>query len=445
MNSPSFLLKDILLVDPATSTEKRADVLVVNGRIAEAAKDATTNYPVIDAYKLWLVPGLIDMHSHLRDFAHSDKETIESGTKAAAAGGFTTVLAMANSDPPLDSPALLAVLLKKIEENACIEVLPACCVTREMQGQELTNMVELASLGAAAFSDDGKPIMNLEVLRRALEYSKLTGKIIISHAEDSNLSAGGVMHKSAQAVKLGLPMYSGSAESAAIAREIEVARETRQRLHFAHVSTARSVSLIRAAQAAGVRITGDVTPHHLTLSVDDITEYNSSFKMNPPLRSKEDMIALAQALADGTLCAIATDHAPHTRLEKQACFDCAPLGVLGLETAVPLTLESLVHNKKMPTSKFIALLTTGPAKILGIPEPKLQPGCANFVIIDPQHKWTYKAKEGNSRSSNSPYDGRELTGKVVATVYKSSLVYQDENYKLSGDLAQTGASRARAN
>lgn len=477
----SFLLKDVLIIDPETSTEKQADVRIHDGRIIEigghlkptggdpslacsdanptgsdgsqsgigasiASATASSDQPVIEARDLWLVPGLIDMHTHLRDFAESDKETIASGTTAAAAGGFTTVLAMANSQPPLDSAPLLTVLLKKIEETACIQVLPACCVTRGMEGKELTDMVELSRLGAAAFSDDGKPIMNLEVLRRALEYSKLTGKIIISHAEDSNLRAGGVVHRSAAAIELGLPTYPGSAECAAIAGEIEVAHETAQKLHFSHVSTARSVELIRAAQAAGIRVTGDVTPHHLTLTVDDIAEhaasfneYNTSFKMNPPLRSKEDIVALIDGLLDGTLSAIATDHAPHTRLEKQACFDCAPLGILGLETALPLTLEVLVHSKKMTPMKFIELLTAGPAKILGI-NPDIansadradrsitQPGCGTFVLIDPQRKWTYKASGGYSRSSNSPYDGRQLTGKVVMTVYQGRVVYQDADH-----------------
>jgi dihydroorotase len=441
--SATFLLKDILLIDPATKIEKRTDVQIVDGRIAEIGQ-RTSNLPTIDASGYWLTPGLIDMHTHLRDFAESDKETIASGTKAAAAGGFTTVLAMANSHPPLDSPAQLTVLLKKIEENACIEVLPACCVTRAMQGAELTDMVELATLGAAAFSDDGKPIMNLEVLRRALEYSKLTGRIIISHAEDSNLSAGGSVHKSAAAVQLGLPMIPGCSESASVAREIEVAKETGQRLHFAHVSMARSVELIKAAQEAGIKITGDVTPHHLALTVEDIAlavaqgAYNTSFKMNPPLRTKSDITALVDGVIDGTLSAIATDHAPHTRLEKDACFDCAPLGVLGLETAIPLTLEVLVHSKKITPLKFIELLTTAPANILGVQQPMLQPGCGSFVVVDPQHTWTYQAAEGHSRSSNSPFDGRKLTGKVLMTVYQGAVVYQDNEHKFDKELAKSG-------
>jgi dihydroorotase len=426
MTGQQILLQGGLVVDPATGSESVRDVRIADGTIKEIAEHLTGNKEdlVIDAHSLVVAPGLIDMHTHLRDFGQSDKEDISTATAAAAFGGYTTVLAMANTDPVIDNTAILSLLLRRIEQRAAIEVLPACCVTKGMAGVELTNMVDLADLGAAAFSDDGMPIMNLAVLRRALEHASLTGKTIISHAEDKDLSAGGAMTEGYTATCLGIPAVSSAAESAAVAREIEVARVTGGRLHFAHISCAASVDLIAFAKNSGIAITADVTPHHLALSSEEITGYDTSYKMNPPLREENDQKALATALLDGTIDAIATDHAPHTCLEKSQPFDQAPFGILGLETALPVTMQILVKGKKMSWPSFIALLTTRPAKILGLKEPAIKAGNrANICVIDPEHKWVYE--QPLSKSSNSPFKGRPLIGKNVLTIANGVIVYQD--------------------
>lgn len=435
--STNLLIKNILILDPSRNLEQVGDVLVKDGDIVGTSVGGKTSangiqssgeVTILDGSGLWISPGFIDLHTHLRDFGQTEKEDVETGTKAAAAGGFTHVTAMANTDPPLDSAPLLAMLLTKIANKAVVNVLPVVCVTKGMKGEELTNMVQLANLGAMAFSDDGLPVHNLGVLRRALEYATLTDKPIISHAEDRDLSSGGVIHEGANSTRLGLPGIPAASETAAIAREIEVTRQSRGRIHFAHVSCAASVELIRLAKEAGLNVTADVTPHHLTLTVDDIKEYDTHFKMNPPLRTKADQDAMVEGLKNGIIDAIATDHAPHTNLEKQRPFDEAPFGVIGLETAFALTLKRLVKEAGMSKLAFIELLTTKPANIISLPVPHLdKQEKANFVIMDPAHHWQYRAKDGASRSTNSPYSGQKLTGKVLLTCCNGKIAYEDRS------------------
>ncbi len=426
--SASILIKGARLLDPASNVDQVLDVRIVDGDVTEIGSNLESNGggQLLDATGLWVSPGFIDLHTHLRDFAQSDRETIETGTLAAAAGGYATVLAMANTEPPIDNAAILCQLMSKIDEHAHIEVLPVACVTKGMAGGELTNMVELSVAGAAAFSDDGMPVTNLAVLRRALEYAKLADRIIISHAEDKDLSQGGTIHECHVSTKLGLPGIPAAAESAAIAREIEVIRQTGGRLHFAHVSCARSVDLIRQARSDGLTITADATPHHLALTVDDSRAYDASYKMNPPLRTEKDRRALVAGLKDGTLDAIATDHAPHTSLDKSRPFDEAPFGVIGLETAFPLALEHLVVSGQLSPPEVIALFTSRAAAVLGLPQPSVKTGTqANLVVLHPQHAWTYDVKKGQSKSVNSPFHGRTLTGKSVMTVCRGKVVYKD--------------------
>lgn len=443
------IIQGALVIDPAASgslKESVKDVRIAGGVISEVQERLTPadDETVIKADGLWLTPGLIDIHTHLRDLGQSDREDIETGTQAAAFGGYTTVLAMANTDPPTDSALVLARILDKIKEKACIQVLPAVCVTKGMAGEELTNMVELAGMGAGAFSDDGMPVTNLAVLRRALEYSKLTGKIIISHPEDKGLSGEGCMNESATSAKLGLPGIPTASESACIAREIELVRHTGCPLHFAHVSAEASVHLIAQAKADGLPVSGDVTPHHLVLADEDIVEYNTSFKMNPPLRSRKDQDALVEALKRGTLEVIATDHAPHTRQDKQKTFDSAPFGVIGLETALPLLLERLVTPKHMSPLALISALTVNPARVIRIPIPAIKAGApANLALIAPNHKWVYDAGHGCSRSRNSPFHQRELTGKCVTTIYGGAIVYRDDSFMAARSTSKESSLKSK--
>lgn len=425
--SSKLLIKNGLLIDPSTKAEVKEDLRIESDQIIERGPSLKQrdDEDVIDAHGCWVVPGLIDMHTHMRDLAQKDKEDLHSGTKSAAAGGFTTVVAMANTEPVLDSGTNLSLYLQKIAKNAVIEVLPVASVTRGLQGQELTNMVELSELGAVAFSDDGKPIQNLVVLRRALEYVRLTGKVIISHAEDSDLAEGGCMHECGRSTTLGLQGITYASETVAVARELEMVRVTRSAYHFTHISCAPSVEQIRRAQAEGLPVTVDVTPHHLALNVDMMNEYDTRYKMNPPLRDNPDQQALVQGIKDGTISAIATDHAPHTDLEKSLPFTSAPFGIIGLETAFPICYEALVKAGHISYMKLIELFTTGPATILELQLPSLSIGSrANICVIDPDYKWTYDAKHGFSRSHNSPWSGKDLHSKVMCTIFKGKVVFQ---------------------
>lgn len=425
--SENILIKNGLLIDPLTQTEAKGDLRIRNGKIAERGESlqAQDGEELIDAERCWVSPGLVDMHTHMRDLGQKDKEDLGTGTKAAAAGGFTTVVAMANTEPVLDSGTTFSLYLQKIARSAVIEVLPVAAVTRGLQGQELTNMVELSELGAVAFSDDGKPIQNLIVLRRALEYVKLTGKTIISHAEDLDLAEGGAMHEGHLSTSMGVQGITYASETVAVARELEIVRLTKSPYHFTHISCAPSVEMIRRAQAEGLPVTADVTPHHLALTVDLLQNYDTNLKMNPPLRTFDDQEKLIDGIKDGTISAIATDHAPHTSLEKSRPLPDAPFGITGLETAFSVITASLLDTRHVTRLKLYELLTTGPAKILKLTMPSLAVGArANICIVDPEKKWTYNAKRGQSRSANSPWHEQELKAKPVCTIYNGKVVYR---------------------
>jgi dihydroorotase len=426
--SKSLLIKNGLLID---GTKKhRLDVRIESGVVADLAEhlESGNDEEQIDATGLWLTPGFIDLHTHLRDLGQSNKEDIFTGTLSAACGGYTTVVAMANTDPPTDNVLVMSRIKQLIAERACIEVLPVACVTKGMAGNELTEMVALADMGVVAFSDDGLPVTNLAVLRRALEYAELAERFIISHAEDRDLAAGGCINESPAATRLGLPSITPAAESACIAREIEVVRQTGGRLHFAHVSTAASVALIRHAKASKLRVTADVTPHHLVLSDEDIKDFDTSFKMNPPLRSKADQEECVKGLKDGTLDAIATDHAPHSRSDKAKTFDDAPFGVIGLETAFSLVYERLVLSGEISEHDLFTLMMSNPAKILARKGSVEKGDAATFALLQPKLSWIYRTKEGFSKSINSPFNERRMTGKNLLTIYQGQTVYRDEQH-----------------
>lgn len=427
----SVLVKGATVIDPSAGIDERRDVRITGGVVTAIDKtlDAKENERVLQADGLWLCPGLIDIHTHLRDLGQKDKEDISTGTRAAAAGGFTTVVAMANTDPPVDNASTLSVLLNRIEERAEIEVLPVATVTKGLQGLELTNMVELAEMGAVAFSDDGMCISNLAVLRRALEYVRMTGRCIISHAEDKDLTAGGSLQECGATSACGIRGIPAASETAAVAREIEIVRLTKTPYHFTHLSCAGSVELVRRAKHDGLPVTADVTPHHLALSVNDIEPFDSNFKMKPPLRLSTDQAALIAGLKDGTIDAIATDHAPHTRMEKATTLEEAAVGIIGLETAFPLCNEKLVVSGAITRTQLISLFTTKPAQVLNLPMPSIEVDLpADLTLIDPNFHWTYDPRAGASKSHNSPFGGRLMTGKAVMTIYRGKTVYRDESY-----------------
>ncbi|HEY9784129.1 MAG TPA: dihydroorotase [Candidatus Obscuribacterales bacterium] len=439
-NNRNVLLKGGRLINPSNGAQapkssllnnQIVDVRVKDGMIAEISSnlDARDDEITFDASGLMVLPGFIDLHTHLRDLGQSDREDIRTGTLAAAAGGFTTVVAMANTEPPTDCADILGRVLKRIQERAVIEVLPVANVTRGMAGSELTNMVELAEMGAIAFSDDGKPISNLGVLRRALEYAKLADRPIISHPEDMDLSHGGSMNESPFATGCGIKGIPTASEAACVAREIEVVRFVGGRLHFAHISAAASVDLIRQAKAQGLAVSADATPHHLVLADEDIPDYDTAYKMNPPLRSRHDQAAVLKALEEGVIDAIATDHAPHSKLDKSKPFDQAPFGIIGLETAFPLLFEKLVLSGKMPPPAFIALLTSHPASIIKRECPMIATGQkANLAIVDTELRWHYDVNRSQSKSRNSPFDGKPLRSKIIATFYRGRMVHVDQEH-----------------
>lgn len=437
--SNSILLKRGLIVSPVkpgVSDQngkkegfKRADIRITDGVITEIGEGLAdqSGEKIIDVNDLWITPGFIDIHTHLRDMNQSGKESIATGTKAAAAGGYTTVCAMANTDPTTDCPQVLSIVQEKIQKDAIVRVLPVVAVTKGLKGEELTEMVKLSEMGAIAFSDDGMPLWNLGLLKRALEVTKMLGKTIISHPEDHGLSQKGCINDSHVSAKMGLEGIPNVSESACVARELELVRATGSTMHFAHLSTTAAVALIRHAKAEGLPITAEVSPHHLSLCDDDIQNFDTRFKMNPPLRSKRDQNTLVEALKDGIFDAIATDHAPHTKQEKAQSFNAAPFGIIGLETAFSVVYERLVLTMVLSINELIYLLTTGPAQVIGLPDPALKPGArADITIIAPGKEWTYKAGKGFSRSSNSPYDGKTMNGKIIATICNGNIVYQEQ-------------------
>ncbi|HEY9758659.1 MAG TPA: dihydroorotase [Oculatellaceae cyanobacterium] len=434
MSNINLLLKNGIVYAPnekgniSQLSSKPVDIRVQGGLIKEVGDlKSESGETVVDLTGLTVLPGLIDLHAHLRDFDQADLDDFSTGSKSAASGGFTTVVAMANTIPPRDNLNSLTDTLERIRRSACIEILPVAAVTKGLGGAELTNMVELAEAGAVAFSDDGMPIMNMAVMRRALSYVQLAKSFIISHSEDKNLSAGGCMNESPTSTRLGLSGIPAAAEAAAVAREIEVLRLAGGHLHFTHVSTAPSVSLIRRAKEDGLDVTADVTPHHLSLRDEDMAPYDGNFKMNPPLRSTGDQLALLEGIIDGTIDAIATDHAPYTSYQKTRPFEHCSFGIMGFETAFPLVYETLVLSKAVSFERLVEMLTIKPAKILKRPFPSIAANSvANLAVMDLNANWTYDVSRSPSKSRNSPFQGRTMKSKVAMTVHKGTIVFEDK-------------------
>lgn len=406
------------VVDPSQGLDGPADLLLEDGRVSRVGgRIAAEGAERIDVSGLVVCPGFLDMHVHLREPGQEWKETVATGTRAAAAGGFTGVACMPNTDPPNDSRSVTELILAQARDHGVVPVYPIGCVTKGQRGEQLAEMGDMAAAGARGFSDDGRPILSSLLMRKALEYSQIFDLPIIDHCEDSALVAGGVVHEGEISTRLGLRGWPGVAEDVMVQRDILLAEYTGGHVHVAHLSTGKSAEFVRRAKGEGIRVTCEVTPHHLVLTHEAVAEYDTDAKMNPPLRPEEDREALVRALADGTVDAIATDHAPHHRDEKCVEFSCAPFGVVGLETAVPLCLDRLVHSGRIGLSRLVELFTIGPARILRLDRGTLKPGAAaDVTVFDLDREFTVDRARFRSKSGNTPFSGWTLRGAPVLTL-----------------------------
>jgi dihydroorotase len=421
----SLLIRQGRVVDPASGIDAVQDILVVDGRIGTVGPGlrAPQGTQVIDAAGKVVCPGFIDIHVHLREPGFEYKETVASGTRAAAAGGFTAVACMANTVPVNDNRAVTDYILAKARVEGVVRVYAIGAVTRGLRGEDLAEMAEQAEAGCVAFSDDGRCVTNAALYRRAMEYALPFGTPLISHAEDCHLAHGGVMHEGFVSTDLGLTGQPAAAEDVMVARDIALAELTGAHVHIAHLSTAGAVRLVRDGKARGVRVTAEVTPHHLLLTDEAVRDYDPNTKMQPPLRSTRDVEAVLEGLLDGTIDCVATDHAPHALSEKEGEFAEAASGVVGLETAVPLLLDRLVRPGRLDLSTFVARMSSGPARVLGLPGGSLAPGAAaDITILDLERPFTVDPAAFHSRSRNTPFRGVTGTGAPIMTIVGGTVV-----------------------
>jgi dihydroorotase len=418
------------VVDPASNRDGVFDLLLEEGLVARiGSRLVAEDTKVFDASGLLVFPGFIDLHAHLREPGREYAETVATGLKAAAAGGFTAVCAMPNTDPVNDNRAISEYLVSKARGAAGPRLYPIGAVTKGQRGEELAEFGEMRVAGAVAISDDGKWLADGALLRRAFEHARLFGMPVVQHCEDPSLSGGAPMHEGAVSTRLGLPGQPGIAEAAAVARDLLVAEVAQGRLHVAHLSTARSVEIVREAKARGLAVTCEVTPHHLTLTDEEVARsgFSTNSKMNPPLREPSDLEALAAGLEDGTVDAVATDHAPHHEDEKALDFGTAPFGVVGLETAAAVVHDRLVTTGKLSLTRFAEVFSAGPAKAFGLPGGTLAPGSpGNLTLFDPQARWKVDPSRFESLSRNTPFAGWELLGVVAATIVEGRIIWRRE-------------------
>jgi dihydroorotase len=424
-----LLIQGGRVIDPSQEMDRKADVLIRDGRIAAFGENLASNGAErLDASGCVVAPGFIDLHCHLREPGKEYAETIESGGKAAAAGGFTSVLAMPNTRPVNDNAAVTHFIIETARQQSPVNVFPVGAISENSKGERMAPIAEMREAGIAAVTDDGMPVMNSNLMRQAMSYAAGLGLTVVDHCEDLNLSAGGQMHEGFTAVRYGLGGISSASEDVMVARNILLAERTGARFHVAHLSTAGALEMVREAKRRGLPVSCEVTPHHFTLIDEDIKEYDTNFKMKPPLRSRADREALLKGLADGTVDAVATDHAPHAGSEKMQEFDLAPFGIIGLETAVALAVDRLFHTGLMTLSHLVALFSTNPARIVGLDRGTLQNGAvADITIFDPERRWTYDVNASSSRSRNSPFHGATFRGGPAATVVGGKIVWQLES------------------
>lgn len=422
-----ILIKSGRVIDPANKIDDVLDVLIEKGKIVSIGKNiSASDSQIIDAGDKVVAPGFIDMHVHLREPGREDEETIASGAKAASAGGFCGIVSMANTNPCVDNQEVVEFILARANAGGIISIYPAGAITKERKGRELAEIGEMKRAGIVAVSDDGEPVTNSFLMRCGLEYCRKFNLPVISHCEDKDLSQDGVMDEGLMSTILGLKGMPHQAEEIMVARDIKLLELTAGKLHIAHVSTKGAVELIREAKKKGLAITAEAAPHHFSLTSDAVRDYDPNTKVNPPLRSKEDVEAVIEGIRDGTIDAIASDHAPHSLEEKEVEYGIAAAGIVGLETAVSLSLNFLYHRKKIKLGDIIKKFTVNPARILGIDEGTLSKGArANITILDPEKERVVDKDKFFSLSRNTPFHGMALKGKAVMTIYQGKIVYSE--------------------
>ena len=411
------------LIGPVSGISASMDVLIEGDKIARIGTGLSGD-EVIDAAGCVVCPGLVDLHVHFREPGFESKETIATGSRAAARGGFTSVVTMPNTAPPIDNAGMIEFILRRARETACIKIWPAACATKQRAGEEITEMGELKAVGAAAVTDDGDDIASGWVMRRVLEYADMCGLTYLAHCEDKSLIEDGAMNEGYNSTRLGLPGIPKAVEEMRIDRNIRLARLANAKIHIQHVTSAGGLAIIREAKEAGLRVTCETCPHYWTLTDEAVTTFSTNAKMNPPLREPEDVAAIKQGLADGTIDCVATDHAPHTFTEKDVEFQLAPFGVVGLETALALVITELVEPGLISLERAVELMTSAPANILGLPVGQLaEGGPADVLIFDPKAEWTVDPHEFASQGRNTPFAGRTLRGLVKTTICDGQIVY----------------------
>jgi dihydroorotase len=413
------------VIDPASRRDARGDVFARDGRIVASLSAADRKAAVkLDGRGLVAAPGLVDIHVHFREPGQTHKETIATGSRAAAAGGFTTVVCMPNTSPPADNAGTIQFIRDAVRRDAVVKVLPTGCITVGMKGENLAPIGSLKRAGVVAITDDGDCVQSNELMRRAIEYAAMFGLPVMDHCQDESMTEGAVMNEGNVSLRLGLRGWPNAAEDLIVSRNVILSAATGAHIHMQHVSSAASVEILRRAKADGIRVTGEATPHHIALTDEALSSYDTNFKMNPPLRTEADRRAVIEGLRDGTLDCIATDHAPHTDYEKDKEFDYAPNGIIGLETALAVCLEVLVRKSRFKLPHVVDLMTRRPAGVLGLGAGTLAAGSpADICLFDPDEAWTYDAKAGQSKSSNSPWNGGRMRGRVRATVVDGRVVF----------------------
>jgi dihydroorotase len=423
-----LLIKNGRLMDPASGHDAIADVLLADGKVLQIGVNLdASGAELFDATGLIVAPGFIDMHVHLREPGFEHAETIETGGKAAAAGGFTSICCMPNTMPVNDSATVTRYIIERARQLSPVNVFPIGAITKGSAGEELASIGAMKQAGAVAISDDGRPVMNSRVMRRAMELASGWDIPVIDHCEDLNLSAGGDMHEGLASVRRGLRGIPAASEDVMVARDILLAEVTGARLHIAHISTSNAVGMVGYARARNLKVSCEATPHHFVLADEETIPYDSNYKMKPPLRGTRDVHNVVDGLVSGIVEVIATDHAPHAGSEKMQEFERCPFGILGLETAIPLSLEVLVHSGRLPLMRLIALFTTGPARVLKLDRGRLAPGAhADVTVFDPDLVWTYDVNKTFSKSKNSPFHDRRMRGAPIASIVNGRVVYERE-------------------